>query len=145
MQHSLRCVPITLVLFFLFMMVVNHLIDSHQKYFYGSGSPNSGSYDSYDKTTESYFRLEDQLQFRRTYNNVEYVGLPFNKSWNKYLQNFRLLHIEQVDDASVLLSQPVHVTAFSDNHYHEAKSMMNYLIQRYNGTRILYLYDLGLR
>lgn len=134
-----KCFVITFSALFVTVISVYYLVDFNKTYKTILHNNCSSILD------KNYFRLDDQIQFRKCYNNVEYIGLPFSKEWNKYLQNFGLLNVDDINKSYILASEPVYVAAFSDNHYNEAKSMLDYLSQWYNGTKILYLYDLGLR
>lgn len=86
-----------------------------------------------------------QFKFRGFYNNTLYVGKPFNSKWNKILMKLNLFQIKTIKDDVVLNTKPKIVTAFSDNHFGEAKRLVTKLNQVYGNEKILYVYNLGLR
>lgn len=144
MKFPFRYIPTVLVVFFVGIMIFYYRNDSVILNYGSVANMDDEGFPS-RKFNKTYFQLHIGYQFRNSYNNVDYNGYPFDKLWNKYLQKFGLLNVDNKDDAKILDSDPVYVTAFSDNHYQEANSMMHYLSKRLNGTKRLYLYDIGLR
>lgn len=92
-----------------------------------------------DNNFEIHFRFTTVLE------NVSMVGKTFDTRWNVYLSKLDLLNLDTVDDRQVLNSEPIIVTAVSSNHFREVLNLLYSLSVLYNGSRIIYIYDLGLR
>lgn len=88
---------------------------------------------------------DGDFQFSRKYKDETYVGKRFDKKWDKYLAQLDLLDAKPTDEKKILHSRPVIISAFSNNHYGEARTMIKYIEELYNYTKILYIYDLGMK
>eukprot|EP01103_Thecamoeba_quadrilineata_P001106 TRINITY_DN10982_c0_g1_i1.p1 TRINITY_DN10982_c0_g1~~TRINITY_DN10982_c0_g1_i1.p1 ORF type:complete len:363 (-),score=45.62 TRINITY_DN10982_c0_g1_i1:218-1306(-) len=92
-------------------------------------------------------RLNQRFRLSGYYKGKYYSGKYFNQSFNRYLDEFGLIDVEETDSARDLyLTDPkkiVFVTAFSNNHFPEALQNMR-TMRNMNYSRVLYIYDLGL-
>lgn len=69
----------------------------------------------------------------------------FNTSWNRILEELNLLNVKITDDKTVFSSFPVIGTAISSNHLGPYKEFLQTVENFYNNTKLIYLYDLGLK
>jgi len=84
------------------------------------------------------FRLEGM------YDNLPYIGLSFNQSWNPILDSLGLLHIKDNNQTkNNFFSEPIYVAAFSSNHFHESIQFLKDLSNTIK-PKTLYIYDIGL-
>lgn len=88
---------------------------------------------------------QTKTRFVGYYQNEYYVGKEFDRELDRYLAQLDLLHVKLVDSKTVLNSKPVIVTAFSSNHFDEARTLLKSVKKVYNGRNILLIYDLGLK
>lgn len=90
------------------------------------------------------YNLNTEFRFQM-FNDTKKFGKGFDKKWNVYLNETNLLNVPIVDDETVLNSSPVITTGFNSQCYGRAQGLFNSLRKLYNDTKIVYVYDLGLR
>lgn len=89
--------------------------------------------------------LKTSFRLMNTFDKVSNHGIPFDIKWNVYLEEFDLLNVKNINSTAVLSSTPIIGTAVSTNHFYEFGFLIRSLAAVHNNTKMLYIYDLGMR